>query len=74
MGLALLILYLGQLLIGTFIHFVKFPSFFRGRRSPQNYFHAVLGLIIIILAQVQVCPSPFLTWLIRSIDDLRVES
>ena len=30
------------------------PSFFRGHRPPQNYFHAVLGLAIIALAAYEV--------------------
>ncbi|KLO13720.1 hypothetical protein SCHPADRAFT_903922 [Schizopora paradoxa] len=52
-GLALLILYLMQLMLGLFIHFVKLP-FMGGHRPPQNYFHAILGLAIIALAFYQV--------------------
>lgn len=54
MGLTLLILYVVQVVIGALIHFVKMPSFFRGRRPPQNYFHVFLGLVIFILAESQV--------------------
>ena len=53
-GLALLILYVAQLLLGIFIHFFKFPSIFRGRRPPQNYLHVFLGAAIFILAAFQV--------------------
>lgn len=54
-GLALLILVVVQLVIGTFAHFCKLPSLFRGHRPPQSYFHVFVGLAIIILAQYQVC-------------------
>ncbi|EJC98208.1 uncharacterized protein FOMMEDRAFT_143304 [Fomitiporia mediterranea MF3/22] len=53
-GLALLILYLVQLLIGTVIHSFKTPRLLNGHRPPQNYFHAILGLVIIALAFYQV--------------------
>ncbi|KAH0578304.1 hypothetical protein H2248_003931 [Termitomyces sp. 'cryptogamus'] len=53
-GLALLILYIAQLLLGIFIHFYKFPSLFQGHRPPQNYFHIFLGVAIFILAAFQV--------------------
>ena len=53
-GLALLILYLFQLTLGVIIHFFKTPSFMGGRRPPQNYVHAILGLVIIALAFYQV--------------------
>ncbi|KAJ7466836.1 hypothetical protein B0H11DRAFT_2047852 [Mycena galericulata] len=52
-GLALLILYLAQVSLGAFIHFVKLPRTFPGGRRPQNYLHAVLGLAIIVLASFQ---------------------
>lgn len=53
-GLALLILYVAQLLLGIVIHYFKFPSLFRGRRPPQNFLHVFLGLVIFILAAFQV--------------------
>lgn len=53
-GLALLILYLVQLAVGAIIHFVKTPRLMGGRRPPQNYFHAILGIAIITLAFWQV--------------------
>ena len=55
-GITLLILYCIQLLLGAVIHFLKMPpSILGGHRPPQNYFHAVLGLVIIALAFYQVC-------------------
>ncbi|KAL5495997.1 hypothetical protein ACEPAH_3229 [Sanghuangporus vaninii] len=53
-GLALLILYLVQIFLGTIIHSFKTPRFMGGQRPPQNYFHAILGLAIIALAAYQV--------------------
>lgn len=51
-GIALLVLYLLQCGSGAFIHWVK-PKVSRGRPA-QNYFHAVIGLLIIGLAFYQV--------------------
>jgi cytochrome b561 len=53
-GIALLALYVTQLLLGTFIHFIKFQGLFRGYRPPQNYLHIALGLAILALAADQV--------------------
>lgn len=53
-GIALLAMYVTQLLLGTFIHFVKLQGLFRGYRPPQNYLHVVLGLAILALAAYQV--------------------
>ena len=53
-GLALLILYLFQVLGGLVIHYFKTPKLFKGRRPPQNYVHAILGLTILALAFYQV--------------------
>ena len=68
-GAALVVLYIVQVLLGVFIHYVK-PSatamtarrqgklsapFVRpGKRPAQNYFHAVLGLAIIAISFYQV--------------------
>ncbi|KAH8106539.1 hypothetical protein DFH11DRAFT_1638524 [Phellopilus nigrolimitatus] len=52
-GLALLILYIFQLFLGSIIHFFKTPTLLNGHRPPQNYFHAILGLTIIALAFYQ---------------------
>ncbi|PPR01959.1 hypothetical protein CVT26_008741 [Gymnopilus dilepis] len=61
-GLALLILYCIQVLVGTVAHFFKLPSLFRGHRPPHSYFHAILGLAIIALAQWQVHYGLFTEW------------
>lgn len=54
MGVTLLALYIVQLLLGMFVHYAKFPKVFRGYRPPHAYLHALLGLVILILAQWQV--------------------
>ncbi|PFH48966.1 hypothetical protein AMATHDRAFT_64230 [Amanita thiersii Skay4041] len=61
-GLALLILYLVQLVLGLFVHFFKFPSIFRGYRAPHNYLHVVIGLATLALAQFQVHYGLFTEW------------
>ncbi|KAJ6557874.1 hypothetical protein B0H19DRAFT_1028419 [Mycena capillaripes] len=53
-GIALLAMYVTQLLLGTFIHFIKLQGLFRGYRPPQNYLHVALGLAILALAAYQV--------------------
>ncbi|KAH9859060.1 hypothetical protein C2E23DRAFT_880437 [Lenzites betulinus] len=54
-GVAIFALYFVQITLGAVIHYVKPTSFTVGKRRPmQNYFHAVLGLIIIALAFYQV--------------------
>ncbi|KAJ7204511.1 hypothetical protein GGX14DRAFT_647408 [Mycena pura] len=53
-GIALLALYVTQLLLGAFVHFVKLPRLFRGHRAPWNYLHVALGLAILGLAAYQV--------------------
>jgi len=63
MGLALLILYVFQLFLGLFTHFVKLRSpFGPGTRAPQNYFHVFLGLVILILAAEQVHYGLYIEW------------
>ncbi|TDL21688.1 CBD9-like protein [Rickenella mellea] len=63
-GIGLLILYLVQCSLGGVIHFFKpSPSSrFSGRRPPQNYTHAVLGLAIIVLGFVQVRSGYHTEW------------
>ncbi|KAL0959521.1 hypothetical protein HGRIS_011235 [Hohenbuehelia grisea] len=61
-GLALLILYLIQVFLGAFIHYVKMPSVFHGRRPPQNYFHAFVGIVIFVLAAFQVHYGLYTEW------------
>jgi len=64
MGLALLILYVIQLVIGLFTHFVKLRSpFGPGTRPPQNYFHVLLGLVILALAASQVHYGLYIEWI-----------
>lgn len=52
LGIALFVLYFVQCSLGAIIHFFK-PSKSAGR-PPQNYLHAVLGLLIVALALYQV--------------------
>lgn len=61
-GLALLALYVVQVVLGILIHFFKFPSLFRARRPPQNYLHVFLGLVIFILAAFQVHYGLYTEW------------
>ncbi|KAF9051750.1 hypothetical protein BJ165DRAFT_911954 [Panaeolus papilionaceus] len=62
MGVTLLALYIVQLLLGMFVHYAKFPKVFRGYRPPHAYLHALLGLVILILAQWQVHYGLFTEW------------
>jgi len=62
-GIALLAMYVTQLLLGTVIHFVKLPGLFRGHRPPQNYLHVALGLAILALAAYQVHYGLTIEWL-----------
>lgn len=52
MGLVLFALYLVQVGLGAVIHWVK-PKGPR-KRPAQNYFHAILGIVIIALSLWQV--------------------
>lgn len=63
MGLALLILYLVQVALGLFVHFFKTPRFMSGRRPPQNYIHAALGIIILACAFEQVHYGITIEWI-----------
>lgn len=61
-GVAIFVLYFVQISLGGIIHFFKPGSFaFRIRGRPlQNYFHAILGLLIIGVSFYQVRrPVPF---------------
>ncbi|KAF7326072.1 Cytochrome b561 domain-containing protein [Mycena kentingensis (nom. inval.)] len=64
-GIALLAVYVTQLAIGVFIHFVKFPKIFPGglMRNPLNYIHALLGLAILGLAAYQVHYGLYIEWI-----------
>jgi len=61
-GLALLIMYLIQVFLGIFIHFVKLPFHFPGGRHPQNYLHAILGISIVALATWQTRYGLWTEW------------
>lgn len=62
LGLALLILYLVQVIVGLVIHFFKTPKLMGGRRTPQNYFHVALGIIILALAFEQAHYGIYTEW------------
>jgi hypothetical protein len=57
-GYAILGLYIAQIVIGVFIHSVRVPFLFIFHRPPQNYLHAILGLVILAMAGYQVRPLP----------------
>jgi hypothetical protein len=40
-------MYVIQVFLGAFIHWVKLPFRFPGGRHPHNYLHAILGLATI---------------------------
>jgi len=61
-GLALLLLYLVQIVLGPAIHFFKMRSIFRGHRPPQNYLHVAIGLSILALASYQVHYGLYFEW------------
>jgi len=63
-GLALLILYLLQVFLGAFIHWIKIPKRFShlGGRRPQNFLHVTIGLAILILATWQTHYGLYTEW------------
>ncbi|KAJ7135593.1 hypothetical protein C8R44DRAFT_976484 [Mycena epipterygia] len=61
-GLALLIMYLLQVFLGGFIHWVKLPFRFPDGRHPQNYLHVILGLSIVALASWQTHYGLWIEW------------
>lgn len=66
-GFAILALYVAQLGLGAIIHWIKPTSWTVGKRRPaQNYFHAVLGILIIGLAFYQVRNGFRTEWPARS--------
>jgi hypothetical protein len=54
LGYAIFGLYIAQIVIGLFIHFVRVPFLFLFHRPPQNYVHVILGLVILAMAGYQV--------------------
>jgi hypothetical protein len=65
-GVVIFALYIAQIVVGAFIHFVRIPFLFVGHRPPQNYFHAVFGLAILAMAayQVRLLPPQLNTYFI----------
>jgi len=59
-GVLILPLYIGQLCLGSFIHFRKPP--YPRRHPPQNFVHAGLGILIIILAFLQTRTGITIEW------------
>ncbi|TFK91609.1 hypothetical protein K466DRAFT_515061 [Polyporus arcularius HHB13444] len=54
-GIAIFVLYFIQCALGALVHYVKPTSWTVRRKRPvQNYFHAILGLLVIGLAFYQV--------------------
>lgn len=53
-GLIIIGLYIAQLGLGLFIHYIRIPFPAFGHRPPQNFFHAVQGLVILGLANYQI--------------------
>ena len=51
-GVAIFTLYFGQVSLGAFIHWIRPKNC--NSRPPQNYLHAIFGLLIISLAFYQV--------------------
>jgi hypothetical protein len=48
-------LYMVQVVLGAFIHFVRIPFPLLIHRPLLNYTHAILGLTILALSGYQVC-------------------
>lgn len=65
-GLALLILYLVQLVLGVSAHFFKFRATLHGHRAPHNYLHAIVGIAIFILAAYQMHYGLYTEWVLRT--------
>ena len=65
-GVVIFALYIAQIVVGAFIHFVRIPVLFVGHRPPQNYFHALFGLAILAMAayQVRLLPLPLNSYFI----------
>ena len=54
-GVAIFVLYFFQVFLGAVVHFFKIPALARkGIRAPQNYFHAIVGILIIGVSFYQV--------------------
>ncbi|KAH9160047.1 hypothetical protein EDB89DRAFT_949827 [Lactarius sanguifluus] len=51
-----------KVVLGTFIHYVRIPFPFLGHRPPQNYIHALLGIVILAMANYQVHYGIYVEW------------
>ncbi|KAJ7608519.1 hypothetical protein DFH06DRAFT_192255 [Mycena polygramma] len=59
-GFGILVVYILQCLIGAIVHFVKAKH---ARRRPiQNYFHAILGIILIAMGMYQIRTGYSFEW------------
>jgi hypothetical protein len=54
-GTVICSLYMVQIVLGAFIHFVRIPFPLLVRRPLSNYAHALLGLVILAMSAYQVC-------------------
>jgi len=61
-GYTILGLYIAQIVIGLFIHVVRVPFLFIFHRPPQNYFHAILGLVILAMAGYEIHDGIYTEW------------
>ncbi|KAI0271084.1 hypothetical protein BGY98DRAFT_937179 [Russula aff. rugulosa BPL654] len=61
-GYVILGLYIAQIAIGLFIHAVRVPFLFIFHRPLQNYFHAILGLVILAMASYQIHDGIYTVW------------
>jgi hypothetical protein len=62
-GFVIFGLYIAQVTLGAFVHFVRIRlPFLAGHRPPQNYIHALLGLTILAMANYQVHYGIYIQW------------
>ncbi|KAI9442739.1 hypothetical protein H4582DRAFT_1809761 [Lactarius indigo] len=61
-GYVIFSLYIVQVVLGAFIHYIRIPFPFLGHRPPQNYIHALLGLTILAMANYQVHYGIYVEW------------
>jgi hypothetical protein len=55
-GTIIFTLYIIQILLGAFVHFIRIPFPLIVNRPLTNYVHALLGLTILVMSAYQVCP------------------
>ncbi|KAH9975367.1 hypothetical protein BGW80DRAFT_1169461 [Lactifluus volemus] len=66
-GTIIFCLYIIQIIIGAFVHFVRIPFPLILHRPLSNYVHALLGLTIIAMSAYQVCSHGlFVEWLFQT--------